>query len=402
MELMPHDVCRVQADSFLSEDKLAVLMLLYQPMITSDATSLYLTLYAHRFMKTTGFSHDHILKLMDIPIQNLEKARIKLEEYRLLDTYCKINEKRNEYLYVLHAPIPKEEFVKANIFMRDLNKAAGKKHAENILTCLNQTEFNISGYKNITVPITFKEEEAPYDHTVQFNTVKPQFSFKQEDAPINFDYDSFIANTSRLVFPVNARTEENLSLIGQLATVHGISPERMRLLIKDCIRLSDETLDTERLKVKCAKAKPDVKTDGDAYSLPPKSFLQSKQNGMQVSVSEAMLLDRIQQKSNFPVEVINIMIEYILKISNNRLVPKFVDMVLGEWVRDGVQTKEDALEEVQKAKSKNYYQKQEVLPEYYKEIKNEGGVEQVMEKRSMSKEEEEKLRLEIEALRKSL
>ncbi len=402
MELMPHDVCRVQADSFLSETKMQVLMLLYQPMISAEATSLYLTLYAHRFMKTSGFSHDHLLKLLNIPIQNLEKARVKLEEYRLLDTYIKEEEKRNTYLYVLHAPIPKEEFVKANLFMRDFYKATTPTHAKNVLTCLTQSEVSLQGYKNITVPLTYKEEDEVFEEAMAFHTVRPSFQFVNEDVLIDFDYDDFLANTSKLVLPVSARSQENLKAIGKLATVHGISSKKMRVLIKDCVSLKDESLDIEKLKLKCAKAIPDVDQAKDRYSLPPKSFLQAKQNGMQVSLNEAMLLERVQEKSKFPVEVINIMIEYILNISENRLVPKFVDMVLAEWVRDGVKTKEDALNAVAKAKKKSSYKKQEVLPKYYTEIQKNGGMEEVLNQSKISEEEEEKLRLEIEELQRSL
>lgn len=45
----------------------------------------------------------------------------------------------------------------------------------------------------------------------------------------------------------------------------------------------------------------------------------------------------------FSDDVINEMMEYILKRSENKLRKIFVEMVAGEWARDEVKTKEDAL-----------------------------------------------------------
>lgn len=75
---------------------------------------------------------------------------------------------------------------------------------------------------------------------------------------------------------------------------------------------------------------------------------------------------------NFPNEVINVMIEYILKINDNRLNPKFVEMVAGTWVRNGVSTKEQAIAETKKKSfSQKSHKKQLDLPQYYKD-KQEG------------------------------
>ena len=69
----------------------------------------------------------------------------------------------------------------------------------------------------------------------------------------------------------------------------------------------------------------------DPYDLPPISFLISKQNGAAVSMNDKKILERLSLDMHFPSPVINIMIEYILKISDNRLNNRFVDMVSGEW-----------------------------------------------------------------------
>ena len=78
---------------------------------------------------------------------------------------------------------------------------------------------------------------------------------------------------------------------------------------------------------------------------------------------------------HFSNTVINIMLEYILQVSQNRLSPKFVDMVASEWARDGIETKEQALLETKKklqtVKSGRIPAKIEV-PEYMKKQKQDG------------------------------
>lgn len=60
------------------------------------------------------------------------------------------------------------------------------------------------------------------------------------------------------------------------------------------------------------------------------------------------ILEHLAIDMHFSNEVINVMIEHILKISQNRLNRNFVDMVAAEWARDGVTTKQQALQQRKK------------------------------------------------------
>jgi replication initiation and membrane attachment protein DnaB len=104
----------------------------------------------------------------------------------------------------------------------------------------------------------------------------------------------------------------------------------------------------EQLLFLAESAKPQEQPAADRYSLSPVSFLQSFQNGAQVTRAEKKILEHLSMDMNFSNEVINVMIEYILKISSNRLNSKFVDAVASEWARDGIATKEQAIAETQK------------------------------------------------------
>lgn len=91
----------------------------------------------------------------------------------------------------------------------------------------------------------------------------------------------------------------------------------------------------------------------------PESYLRSLQNGAPLSKTDKRTLDTLA-KYGFSDEVSIILLSYVLKSSQNRLVPSFVEMVAGEWARDGVCTKEDAIRETEKIFNK----KSRSLPKY--------------------------------------
>ena len=66
------------------------------------------------------------------------------------------------------------------------------------------------------------------------------------------------------------------------------------------------------------------------------------------------------------------MIEYILRVSQNRLVKSFVDMVAGEWARDGVKTREQAFAAARKTPPGGGGSRKAAreMPEYYERVEN--------------------------------
>ena len=90
----------------------------------------------------------------------------------------------------------------------------------------------------------------------------------------------------------------------------------------------------------------DVEPDyGLEYYLDKDGVLQSKQNGAQVTLGDKKILEHLSLDMHFSSEVINILVEYVLNTSGNRLVPSFVDSVASQWARDGVNDRKTALAE---------------------------------------------------------
>ena len=388
MTLRPKDVYRVEMTENLSEDAISSLVTLYLPLMGKDAVLLYFLLHSEGRLQHTQESHSRLFEILNLSADEVETARMHLEEYLLLRTYVQEGETRNSYIYHLNAPLPSESFLSSHEFDSMYIHALGSRQADNTVAKFVSGSISTSGYKDITVSVRRMPEERFHEASVSFQKVRPRYTFSNEDVDINFDYDHFFATTSDVVFPNILRTRENLELIGKLATLYGLSADRMRILVGHAITLDPPVLDTEKLKNSAARAVPDVTTAKDPYSLPPVSFLMAKQNGAMVSQADKRILEKLRMEMHFPNEVINIMIEYILKRSDNRLNSRFVDMIAGEWARDGVKTREDAIKETKKNTGVRK-KRTDVLPEYY----NASPVRTAADEKATKEEVEEMRRL---------
>lgn len=388
MDKKPRDVYRVESGHGLSEEACRVLSQLYLPLIGENAYVLYMVLVSEGSGVHMQMSHQRLLSLMNLDIVSLEHAFVKLEEYMLVRTYVKEGENRNAYVYVLNEPLRYADFLENRIYMSRYLQIMGRRDTEETVSRLQAGTVSLDGYKDITTPVVNTRMNEGVQEQIVYKKVKPQYQFSDDDSSIHFDYEHFLATTSTLVFPGELRTGHNMSLIGRLATVYGLSADRMRILTAACVNIDTMTFDEDKLKIMAERSQPDVKNPKDPYALSPVSFLQSKQNGAQVSRTDKRILEHLSLDMHFPNEVINVMMEYILKVSDNRINEKFVDMVAGEWARSGIHTKQQAMMQAKKDLAVNRSHKKQFVhiekPVYEKETQEDD--------RKASKEQIEALR----------
>ncbi len=346
MEIKAKDTYRIQLSGSLGQERVFSLMELYQPLIGQPAVIAYLTMAAECSNHRTQDSFGRLLQLCGMDPQSFDRAVSKLEEYMLVRVYEKSSETKSSFVFVLHLPMNAADFGSAGIYVSRYIRAVGQNNYEATCDRLLAGNVSLQGYKDITrqiVHVNVPEEQAP----VQYTHLKPKYNFADDDS-IVFDYDAFIRKASDIVFPLASRTNENLELIGRLATVYGLTVQQMVRLVGSCSNLSEGTIDTERLRTLAAKARSEADPSADPYEMAPKSFLQSRMNGRPVTMVDAKTLEYLSVTMRFPSPVINVMVEYILNISGNRLPRNLVESIAGTWAREGIATKEDALKAAKK------------------------------------------------------
>ncbi len=368
MEIRPHDTYRIYVNKNISQDMLYTLCNLYQPMIGGDAILVYLNFLSDLNAQNIPKSFQDLFAVMNqLNADVMERAIIRLEEAMLMKTFHKHEGTISRFVFQLLAPMNVPDFFASNYFHTRYKNSVSQKVYEETLALCQMNTLTIQGYTEISHPIRltdYQEEE------VQPIALSPLPLLRyQDDASINFDYQRFLAITSPIIFPVELRTQENMYLIGKLATMYGLYPKDIKRALDRVINLREMTFNSEKLKTECAKlSHVDYNTD-DKYALPPFSFLQSKMNGANISYPERKILEDLCVNHHFSNEVTNILIEHVLNRCHNQLNQNYLQKTAATWARENVSTKEQAYEQIrQERKNTGGITKGMVhlkMPEYY-------------------------------------
>ncbi|MFI3284321.1 MAG: DnaD domain protein [Erysipelotrichaceae bacterium] len=342
------ELYRIETFDVLSQTHLNALMLLYQPVIGYKAISIYLTLNSEKKHLTAYESINRILTLMNIDIDSFCFGLKKLEEMSLLKSFY--NEESHKYVFSLFPPLTTEQFLKHDIYSRLLIKVMNQKEYENTMKRFTKIQIDKTNFKDISSHFDTKQL-ATWDESqeVQFMKVHPKMNFAEEkQSNIRFDYEKFIAITDGILFPYETRTQENLKVIGEYATIYGLSAEVMRQIVGKCSDPFSNQFDVSKLRLLCKQVKPVESKEKNPYLMSCISFLQSKLNGAQVPEYEKGLLEHLLQDMKLAPEVINVVVEYALEKSGNRLTKNFLDSIAASLKRSNIQSYKEAIEYLNK------------------------------------------------------
>lgn len=353
MNVRASDTYRIICNAGLSSDRLCSFMTLYQPLVGGDGVLVYLTMMAEAYGSHTQTEHRRLFTIMqDIDPDVFERARMRLESYMLVRTYVKEGRNVDNYLYVLYMPLGASDFFASPYMSRMYRERVGDKQFTLTKGNLVTNDMPASSYREITAPV--RNMVMPdFDNETDYVTVSPKFNFSEnKEINITFDYERFLTITSTTVFPAELRTQENMYLIGLNGTMYGITPERMKIVLFKCINPNEITFDPVKFDFLCRNEKPTEKTEEkDRYEMSPVSFLMGLQDGRKLTKPDREVVESLSRDMKFPNEVINVMVEYVLKKCNNRLNAVYIGKMAATWARDGVDTKQKALDAIAKAET---------------------------------------------------
>ena len=88
----------------------------------------------------------------------------------------------------------------------------------------------------------------------------------------------------------------------------------------------------------------------------PYDFLYEKNNNTKPSVNDLKILEYLLIEQKLNPGVVNVLIDYVLRINNNKLIKSFIMTISSQWVRSNVKTVEEAMNLAEKEyKSKKSY-----------------------------------------------
>ena len=338
----------VEAYFDLSSSMVNCLTRLYQPLIGGDGLLLYNTLLFER-----KGSHKQLASILNIDLMAVERARIKLEELNLCQSYLD----NQNYLYHLLPPLEFQRFLHHEVFGRLLISVMGKEYYQ--ANIKERAEIDKSEMVNVTEKLdkSFLDAWTPAQEAI--------FNNKNEKRrTLLFNQDQLFAGISNLVFPYEHRTRYNIDLIMEMAELYEIPLRNIKELAFNSYDVATNTFDEEKFRSK-VRRHPIKKKAEHSYDLPCKQFLEKFQNSGNLSDSNIRLLENVKSKFNLPNEVINVIVEHVLNSYNMDLKKSVVEHIAAQFDRLKIADHTQALKALQKSEEKQRVTKKtEATPQW--------------------------------------
>ena len=330
----------VRCIEHLSSEQRQSLNLLYGPLMGKNSICLYEFLGSIQNLVEL----EDVYLLLNMNASQFDIARNRLEQYHLIETYVH----EGDMLILLYAPLLPDSFLCHETYSRLYLASVGAKCFDKVKAML---------YKDKTVSSSYTKVESPLDVSIldswneskeiAFEKVKPTIKQKYD-----FDFATLFKGMDR-IFPVRLRTSENLDRIAEMAKIYGIDAKDMRKYVQRSTNPSTHVFDLEKLKDMVMRNSKVMEVSKDPYKMSPVKFLQNKQNGIPVVKSDQALIERLCKEFQFPIEVVNTLIEYTLQQTNQQFSRNYVEKVAASWVRLGVDSRKKALDIINQSPLEN-------------------------------------------------
>lgn len=330
----------VRCIEHLSSEQRQSLNLLYGPLMGKNSICLYEFLGSIQNLVEL----EDVYLLLNMNASQFDIARNRLEQYHLIETYVH----EGDMLILLYAPLLPDSFLCHETYSRLYLASVGAKCFDKVKAML---------YKDKTVSSSYTKVESPLDVSIldswneskeiAFEKVKPTIKQKYD-----FDFATLFKGMDR-IFPVRLRTSENLDRIAEMAKIYGIVAKDMRKYVQRSTNPSTHVFDLEKLKDMVMRNRKVMEVSKDPYKMSPVKFLQNKQNGIPVVKSDQALIERLCKEFQFPIEVVNTLIEYTLQQTNQQFSRNYVEKVAASWVRLGVDSRKKALDIINQSPIEN-------------------------------------------------
>ena len=367
--LLPLDNFVVINKTILNSQDRLTLTLLYQPIVGSIAVSLYLTLWSfldRNKFNSLGNTHNDLAISMQLKLDDIKEAKDKLEAIGLIKTYLKKGE-INSYIYELYGPLSAYEFFNNPILDTALYNNLNKKEYKRIVDSFSLPKVDLKGYQDISS--SFKDVyNFVSTEKAGNNNIKRAKHLDLSFEP-NINFNEVLSLIPEELLNIRSISKDTKELIYELAFIYDLENDAISEIIKNS--LVDRKIDINLLKENCRsfykfehkgkipkivyQNQPQYLRQGQVNNTKksklinqfettsPYEFLSLKQDSKPTEKDmEIIEYLMIEQKLN--PGVVNVLLDYVLKINNNKLVRKFVEQIAVQWKRSKIETVSDAID----------------------------------------------------------
>lgn len=418
LNVLPADTYVVVNKTIFNNNDRRILSMLYQPIIGSTAVNLYFTLWSFldkNEVKSIEWTHHHLMVNMGLKLDYIIEAREKLEGIGLLRTFVK-KDNVNKYIYELYSPISGYDFFMNPVLSVALYNNLGKNEYEKTMSYFKNPRVIMSGYEDITCKFSdiYDSNVGISDYNYDDIRREERIGFFVEP---KFDLNNIISMIPEAVLNHKSITHEMRDLIYKLSFIYDFNEDSIRYIISNSIN-DRHNIDKDLLRENSRKyynfenggnlpklvyrnqpeylRKPvgDVSKRAKAIyyfeTTSPHDFLYEKNNNVEPSNTELKLIESLMIDYNLNPGVVNVLIDYVLRINNNKLTKSFLTTIASQWVRAKIETVEQAMKMAEKEYSnRNTFKEKKVsvekVPDWFNKNVAEASVSDEEEKKFLEK-----------------
>lgn len=378
--ILPADTYLVVNKAIINESDKKLITMLYQPIIGHTAVSLYFTLIddlLKREVMSEELTHHHLMATMQLKLEDIIIAREKLEATGLLKTYIKKGNVNN-YVYVIYAPLSANEFLNHPVLNVVLYNNLGKKEYDKIVNCYKIPKINLKDYDDITK--TFNKVFTSVSGNVFIENDNIVENTKEKIKFTNsIDFNMLISSIPKSMVNDRCFNEEAKDLIESLAFVYNIDDLNMQGLVRNSLN-ERGMIDKNELRKSCRNfyqfeqggklptliysKQPDYLKSprGDSSNwakqvytfenITPYDYIRSKYKNGEPTLRELKIIEDLMINFKMKPGVVNVLIDYVLRVNNQKFTKSYVETVASQWSRLNIETVEEAMRVAEKEHKK--------------------------------------------------
>lgn len=413
--VMPADTFVIVNKTVLHDER-RILVSLYEPLIGALAINLYNTLWTyldHLEIISTEYTHNTLLNSMMITINEMVDARKKLEAIGLLKTYVKKGGV-NSFVYELYSPMSAKEFINNPILNTALYNALGPTEYERRVEFFKTPAINLKNYEDITVKFSdiFTWSNSSL-RTIDIYNLKNK-NTRSLDIISKIDIHTILSLIPEEILNHRSVTKDMKNYLIKISFIYDYDNECMVELIRNSIT-DKHTIDKKLLRENANKyyqfenmgklpsliykKQPEyLRSSSEIVSkrmkminlfetTSPYDFINSKYKTGTPSNSDLNIIAYLLLDLDLKPGVVNVLVDYVLKINNNKLNKSFVDTIAAQWKKSNIETVEDAMNIAEEEYKKRNEQKTVSKKTVTKEVAKPNWFNQDIEEDSATEEE---------------
>ncbi|MFD1484154.1 replication initiation and membrane attachment family protein [Lacticaseibacillus baoqingensis] len=382
------DYIVTQATYFTDHDQ-QVAVALYQPLVGPVALALYLSLWqeaAPRPVLTDRRSQTRLLDLLNINVETLYQARIKLEAVGLLKTYTATDAISRYYAYELYAPVTPPEFFADDLLGMLLYDRVGQSRYDELAQQFTLHPVRREDWQDVSQNfLSVFELTNVLDQPAA--VAKAQRQLAQKPHPEvslgtgdGYDWVLLTQLTQRTNLKAGA-IDANREALYQVARFYGLNPPQLATLITAATDVMTGELHLKQLREfaeqKYSQPQKAAFTTGrqsppaasepakpalaltpaetallkKATSMAPRAFLEAAKKAKNARAfaapNETYAVRDLVQRRTFPEATVNILVDYVLR-SYDSLSQALLNGYVSRWVNANVDSPQSALAQIRK------------------------------------------------------